>query len=237
MSLAMYAAPFENDNKSEVENNNSDIIANKKRQQQQQSHNKTQKKYPKESFDQEKVNSVLENVHNNSKVDDENENGLGNYIFNPPPKPESAGVQKTFATEEMQNMASTNNMLKTLGKAPQPGNINDDNLDLNNFKSNYGTADEYYSKFIPGYKRGDVERNTNNNINNNTRPYQNQNFGSVDNSNDLLLKKINYMINLLEEQQDEKTTNVTEEVVLYSFLGIFIIFVVDSFARIGKYVR
>ena len=45
------------------------------------------------------------------------------------------------------------------------------------------------------------------------------------------------MINLLEEQQDEKTNNVTEEVVLYSFLGIFIIFVVDSFARAGKYVR
>jgi hypothetical protein len=45
------------------------------------------------------------------------------------------------------------------------------------------------------------------------------------------------MINLLEEKQDEKTNNVTEEVVLYSFLGIFIIFVIDSFARVGKYVR
>jgi hypothetical protein len=45
------------------------------------------------------------------------------------------------------------------------------------------------------------------------------------------------MINLLEEKQDEKTNNVMEEVVLYSFLGIFIIFVVDSFARVGKYVR
>ena len=56
-------------------------------------------------------------------------------------------------------------------------------------------------------------------------------------NNELLLQKINYMINLLEEQQDEKTNNVTEEVVLYSFLGIFIIFVVDSFARVGKYVR
>jgi hypothetical protein len=53
----------------------------------------------------------------------------------------------------------------------------------------------------------------------------------------LLLDKLNYMINLLEEQQDEKTNNVTEEVVLYSFLGIFIIFIVDSFARVGKYVR
>jgi hypothetical protein len=45
------------------------------------------------------------------------------------------------------------------------------------------------------------------------------------------------MINLLEDQQDERTNNVTEEVVLYSFLGIFIIFVVDSFARVGKYTR
>ena len=53
----------------------------------------------------------------------------------------------------------------------------------------------------------------------------------------LLTDKLNYMINLLEEQQDEKTNNVTEEVVLYSFLGIFIIFIVDSFARAGKYVR
>jgi high-affinity K+ transport system ATPase subunit B len=54
---------------------------------------------------------------------------------------------------------------------------------------------------------------------------------------DVLLQKINYMISLLEDQQDEKTNNVTEEVVLYSFLGIFIIFIVDSFAKVGKYVR
>jgi hypothetical protein len=61
--------------------------------------------------------------------------------------------------------------------------------------------------------------------------------GSSNGSNDVLLNKINYMINLLEDQQDERTNNVTEEVVLYSFLGIFIIFVVDSFARVGKYTR
>ena len=37
------------------------------------------------------------------------------------------------------------------------------------------------------------------------------------------VEKLNYMINLLEEQQDQKTGSVTEEVVLYSFLGVFII--------------
>jgi hypothetical protein len=73
----------------------------------------------------------------------------------------------------------------------------------------------------------------------NNKQYYNSNVQNMsgDNHNDLLLKKINYMITLLEEHQDERTNNVTEEVVLYSFLGIFIIFVVDSFARVGKYVR
>ena len=56
-------------------------------------------------------------------------------------------------------------------------------------------------------------------------------------NNDVLIEKLNYMINLLEEKKDEKTNNVTEEVILYSFLGIFIIFVVDGFARVGKYTR
>lgn len=56
-------------------------------------------------------------------------------------------------------------------------------------------------------------------------------------SEDTLMKKLNYMIHLLEEQQDQRTENVTEELVLYSFLGIFVIFVVDAFARAGKYTR
>ena len=42
---------------------------------------------------------------------------------------------------------------------------------------------------------------------------------------------------MMEEQKDEKTKNVTEELVLYLFLGVFIIFTVDSFARASKYTR
>ena len=52
-----------------------------------------------------------------------------------------------------------------------------------------------------------------------------------------LLEKINYMIYMLEQQQNEKTSNITEEFVLYTFLGVFIIFIVDSFTRTGKYIR
>ena len=54
---------------------------------------------------------------------------------------------------------------------------------------------------------------------------------------DKLTEKINYMIHLLEEQQMEKTANVTEEFILYILLGVFVIFTVDSFTRVGKYVR
>jgi len=54
---------------------------------------------------------------------------------------------------------------------------------------------------------------------------------------DELMEKLNYMIHLLESQKDEKTDNVTEELVLYLFLGVFVIYVVDSFARVGKYIR
>jgi hypothetical protein len=56
-------------------------------------------------------------------------------------------------------------------------------------------------------------------------------------SNDKLMEKINYMIHLLEQQQNEKTDNITEEFILYTFLGVFMIFIVDSFARTGKYIR
>jgi hypothetical protein len=54
---------------------------------------------------------------------------------------------------------------------------------------------------------------------------------------DVLLQKLDHIISLLEDQQDSKTGHVTEELVLYCFLGVFIIFIVDSFARAGKYVR
>jgi hypothetical protein len=67
-------------------------------------------------------------------------------------------------------------------------------------------------------------------------PYYNQ-MSQSDGNKDQLLEKLNYMIKLLEEQQNEKTGHIMEELILYSFLGIFIIFIIDSFARSGKYTR
>jgi hypothetical protein len=52
-----------------------------------------------------------------------------------------------------------------------------------------------------------------------------------------LIEKLDYIINLLEDEKSIKTGHVTEELILYCFLGVFIIFIVDSFARTGKYKR
>jgi hypothetical protein len=61
--------------------------------------------------------------------------------------------------------------------------------------------------------------------------------GSTTGMDNKLMERINYMVHLLEEQQHEKTANVTEEFLLYTFLGVFVIYVVDTFSRNGKYVR
>ena len=81
------------------------------------------------------------------------------------------------------------------------------------------TKDDYYKQYVPYYSQLQGSQS------------------DVHTNKDALMTKLNYMIHLLEEQQDEKTDNVTEELVLYLFLGVFVIFVVDSFARVGKYKR
>jgi len=133
----------------------------------------------------------------------------------------------------MMNMTSNNDaMFRTLGRAPQPNYEGTDNLDLNDYGI-YGdekSNEEYYKRVMPGYTQ---QKNPTN------KPYYNTNnyIQQETPSQDVLLQKLNYMITLLEDQQDERTNNVTEEVVLYSFLGIFIIFIADTFVKAGKYVR
>lgn len=70
----------------------------------------------------------------------------------------------------------------------------------------------------------------------NTPYYAKMGLGSGSHD-DKLMEKINYMIHLLEEQHNERTSHITEEFLLYTFLGVFVIFVVDSFAKVGKYTR
>jgi len=231
MSLAMFADSIKDNSNITLLNNmdNSDNILNQKR------HKRTQRKYPKiENFDTNKVNSVLNKIHNTTDDDDDDDD---KNTFNPPPKPESMSGLRTIPQQQNKvNEPFTNPLARTAGRAPMPNYEGTDNLDLNDY-SNYGdskTIEEYYKSVLPGYSQ---QKNL---VNRPYYPYrepQNSYNNGENPSQDLLLKKLNYMISLLEDQQDEKTSNVTEEVILYSFLGIFIIFIVDSFSKVGKYVR
>jgi hypothetical protein len=52
-----------------------------------------------------------------------------------------------------------------------------------------------------------------------------------------LTEKLNYMISLIENQQDDKTHTTFEDILIYFFIGIFIIFLIDKFIQVGRYVR
>lgn len=54
---------------------------------------------------------------------------------------------------------------------------------------------------------------------------------------DKIREELRYIKHLLEEQKNEKTDNIAEEFILYTFVGVFIIYVVDSFSRSAKYIR
>ena len=53
-----------------------------------------------------------------------------------------------------------------------------------------------------------------------------------------LMKKMDYMIHIMEDNEETKNGYVIEELILYCFLGFFVLFVVDSFTNVQvKYKR
>jgi hypothetical protein len=123
-----------------------------------------------------------------------------------------------FNNNELNNPDNPDNLDKVTGKTPlSMNNLYDSsllgNIAKNSDLSNYN--DSYSLKY--------------------NASSQNPNITSFDNNK--LLSKLEYIIHLLEEQHNEKTNYITEELILYLFLGIFILFVLDSFARASKYVR
>ncbi len=123
------------------------------------------------------------------------------------PHPESVGAERRAERDNTQR------------PTPAPaGSLNqtDEPCSAEGFDDLANTRiDDYYARAVPMYQENAVQSS----------------------ERDVLLAKLNYMIHLLEEQRDERTGHVTEEIILYCFLGIFMIFMVDSFARVGKYVR
>ena len=173
------------------------------------------------------VQNMLKLINSTNGYDDADTNG-GLADFNPPPRAEvssklsssarQVGIDYEKPTTVLQSNKQVENPLDNNATAVRPREYPAPMDSPEGFSSLPKTyASDYYKQYVPYFNQTSNQSNVNN--------------------RDQLLEKLNYMIHLLEEQKDEKTGHVMEEVILYSFLGVFIIFIVDSFARAGKYTR
>ena len=179
-----------------------------------------------QSLNNERNDRVNQLINNMSNVLQENDGGkLAD--FKPVPLP---AIQKK-TEEKLAYGRSADNVLQ-----PIPNHLQVQPPKIENESANFGPSGQDlgityetnpYSNFRKIYEPSRMRAPQNFNQIQNNQPV-------IDNK---LLEKINYMIHMLEQQQNEKTSNITEEFVLYTFLGVFIIFIVDSFARTGKYIR
>lgn len=172
--------------------------------------NNIEKKKKNKTIKNKKVKAILQHIEpfdNNN-----NNNELGE--FKPPPKAISMGVENTI-NKENNNHTSDH---ETDDDDETNNDNNDNEINIENYKELNSQNEHLYNndKYVPYY----TNISNNHTINNNE-----------------LVKKLNYMIHLLEENKNIETESVSEDVILYSFLGVFIIFVIDSFSRANKYIR
>ena len=212
MSLAINAAPFEADEPT-VPLKGGNVLRRKN------SNNRTVKNRgdkPAAKISADNINSVLMNIHESSPSNDEE---LGEFEPIAPPTPMRGGEET-----DTNPLTSTYLMDNGDSHSSQPYSGNTPDMDkyrqfMPDYTQIYGTGVETDQLVGPMGAQGTAGT------------------GSVSRSNDPILDKLNHVINLLEEQQDDKTSHVTEEIILYFLLGVFVIFIVDSFTRLGKYTR
>ena len=165
------------------------------------------------------VSNILSKLHSSNEEDEENNNFQNNF-------------QNNFLSQNNQNSQSSQSSQSSQNSM---SNINIINNEMNQMKSidsnNVSNALYNNNKMNNIYSNLDASYKSNYDFISNM-----QQQGTLDNNKDLLYK-LDYIVHLLEEQHNEKTNHITEELILYLFLGIFIIFVLDSFARSSKYTR
>jgi hypothetical protein len=227
-----------------IDSENNNIIENKLTKKPSSGLNKTIKKKNVEFDESSTKNSdatknkitslgnLMSKIHDNNEEDDSynstnyQSNLIDESISNSLTDSLNAEIAKIQKMRETGNNLPQNNFLNNPNNPSNPSNPNNSNKDNNlynlensNILGNLNSANNNLSSYSESY-------NNTNSIN-----------SSVNFDNNKLLKKLDYIIHLLEEQHNEKTNHITEELILYLFLGLFILFVLDSFARASKYHR
>ena len=157
-----------------------------------------------------RVNDILNQMNDISAGDEQ----MGEFVPIAPPTANVNGDyppvdnNRTYDPPAAKSFSEASNAMKNIQS-------NEDRPKYSNYQQSYDASAVTYKK--PYYAKMGISSDT-----------------PVDNR---MMERINYMVHLLELQQHEKTNNITEEFILYTFLGVFMIFLVDGFARTGKYTR
>ena len=98
------------------------------------------------------------------------------------------------------------------------------------------------SPIAPTQISGATPTNNSPNFSNYARSYNDISYKPPDSkrvgdSQAWMMDKISYLIHLAEQQHRAPTKYIVEEFILYLLLGVFVIFIVDGFARSGVYRR
>jgi len=257
MSFSFSAASVENDYELSPNNlSNNQPLINKRKLSNQ--HKRTQRNKPPPVYDSSQVQSAVQSAQTNyassaplkegyASINPLDNDNLGD--FKPLEPPMSAGHERMKNVAPQNANAHHNPYMDDNANAHANSHPNASNAavsrenesnenenisyayesnDTHDLDQNFMTdqqSKQYYRKLMGNYPNttsvSQLPLSTNTSIN----------------QSDPVVTKLNYLIGLMEEQQSEKTDSVMEDTVLYSFLGVFIIFIVDSFVRVGKYVR
>jgi hypothetical protein len=193
------------------------------------------------------LGNLMSKIHENNEEDENlNTNYQSNTI--------DESISTSFTDSLNEQLAKIQKMREAGNNIPQNNFFNNE-LQNSNTNSNSNSNSNTYinmnnasntNNSASNLENSNVLNGSNllkNNLSNYSDSYKlnynslSQNIDSHNYDNNKLLSKLDYIVHLLEEQHNEKTNYITEELILYLFLGIFILFVLDSFARASKYVR
>jgi len=151
--------------------------------------------------------TMLQQLYNSNNSNTDENYEMGDFV----------PVQKTMQTANIQQQVLNSNT--------RYNEVLDDDDVIDKSKLEMVKENDLYKQFINNY---------NNSV---TKDVYNSNNSNYSNGNNELLKRLDKILYLLEEDKNDQNHLITEELILYVFLGVFIIYVLDSFVKAGKYVR
>ena len=190
-------------------------------------------------------NNSNNHPNNNNNNNNSNNNNLSSKKNQTYKNKNSQKIDKTMLQQLYNSNNDDNYEMGDFVPVQQP--MQNVNIQQQNLKSNMHYTeslddDDVVDKSkIEMSKDNDIYKQFINNYNNSTaKDFYNSNYSNnlnTSTSNNDLIKRLDKILYLLEEDKNDQNHLITEELILYVFLGVFIIYVLDSFVKAGKYVR